>query len=90
MNNLGRDLEEGELVAISKETLKKEFHELHKRVGYVTGGFGMHAQTNGTALSFEYACDSEKVREEGSSIDIKGTEEAQRLWGKTGPVTLYS
>jgi len=90
MNNLGREIEEGELIAIEKENLLPEYHELHKRVGYVTGGFGMLSETAGTALIFEYACDGEQVREEGSKIDIEGTEEAQRLWGKFGPVTMYS
>ena len=89
MNNIGRELVKGELVAIATEYLKPEYHPLEKRVGYVSGGFGMSPSTAGTSLSFEYACDGEKTKEVGHHLDVEGTEEAQRLWGKTGPVTLY-
>lgn len=86
MNNLGRDIESGEVVVIDKKYHKKEFHDLKFRLFIARGGFGMQEATAGRAIYGEYVCDGEECRREGYEISKLETEEWQKRFGKKGEI----
>jgi hypothetical protein len=76
MNNLGRDIQDGEIVVISAE-----YTDRTDRRFRCEGGFGMQAATMGTALMGVWFIDPEesaRTRLEGDMIDRHETERLQR------------
>jgi hypothetical protein len=72
MNNLGRDIQVGEIVVISAEYTDRQDRRFR-----CEGGFGMLANTMGTALMGVWHSDpkeSARTRLEGDMIDRRETE----------------
>ena len=72
MNSLGRNIEKGEKVVLKKEIFKPEHQALETRTVEVIGGFGMQADTIGTALFVRFF-DEEKSRFSGRDISVEET-----------------
>lgn len=78
-NNLGRDIESGEIVVLTKDAFKKEYQDLSYRLFVCNGGFGMQGHTMGNAVFGEFLSDGEQCRYEGYDIDKKETEKFREL-----------
>lgn len=82
MNNLGRDIEKGEVVVLDKKGLRPEYHALEYRLFKCMDGFGMSAFTHGRAIFGEFVCDGEKCRMDGDRINEDETFTYQLEHGK--------
>jgi len=72
-NSLNQELE-SKVVILSKECLKPEYHDIKQRLFRVTGGFGAHTHTIGTALFGKFLADGEEARMEGYNVERLATE----------------
>lgn len=73
-NSLQRDIQENEVVVLKKSSFKPEYQALEHRLFKIQSGFGMRANTMGTAIFGEFLSDGEKCRMYSMDIDKKETE----------------
>lgn len=77
-NALGEELTD-KVVVLKEEVLAAPYRALEQRLFRVTGGFGAHNFTSGTALFGEFLADGETCRMDGWDVERLATDEEVQL-----------